>query len=375
MLFDNKIGISNSDAEENFREWLSRRLPAAEHLIVKKFERPQDNGFSNITILIDAAWQENDIDHFQSMVARVEPVGETLFKHYDVEFQFNVLKKLATSDIAVPTVLWYEKNPDVLGAPFFVMEHVNGEIPSDDPSFAAPGSWVMSLEPAQRALLVDNGLKSLAAIHTLDWKELELDFVARKGHGDTAAQRELAHYEDFYSWTVGDDSCEVIDKAISWAKANLPRDEEVVLSWGDSRIGNMIFDESFSVVSVIDWEGATLSSPEKDLGHWLHLSRAFTEEYGFDLPEGFPSREEVIKRYEELTGKITKNVHFYEVMSGIHGSIQANRALRLMMTAEVIPNDPNSLRNNPFTRALAKLIGHEIPESEGLNVITGSPNK
>ncbi|MDV6270850.1 phosphotransferase family protein [Rhodococcus globerulus] len=375
MLFDNKIGISDSDAAENFRNWISERIPEADDLKVRKFERPKDSGFSNITILIDISWRQDGTDRSQSLVARVEPVGETLFQHYDVEFQFNVMKKLAQTDVAVPTVLWNEKNPDVLGAPFFVMEHVQGEIPSDDPSFAAPGSWVMSLEPDQRALLVDNGLKSLVAVHQLDWKELGLDFVARTGEGDTSAARELAHYENFYSWAVGTDNCEVIDEAISWAKENLPQGEEVGLSWGDSRIGNMIFDDSFSVVSVIDWEGATLSSPEKDLGHWLHLSRAFTEEFGFALPEGFPSREEVVSRYEELSGRPTANVHFYEVMSGIHGAIQANRALRLMMKADIIPNDPNSLSNNPFTRALAKLIGHELPETGGLATISGSPSR
>ncbi|MGC0366944.1 aminoglycoside phosphotransferase (APT) family kinase protein [Rhodococcus sp. 27YEA15] len=375
MLFDNKIGISDSDAAENFRNWVSERIPEAEDLIVEKFARPKDSGFSNITILIEIAWKQDGIDHSQSLVARVEPVGETLFQHYDVEFQFNVMQKLAQTEVPVPTVLWNEKSPDVLGAPFFVMEHVRGEIPSDDPSFAAPGSWVMSLEPAHRALLVDNGLKSLAAVHRVDWKELGLDFVARTGDGDSAAARELDHYENFYSWAVGIDNCEVIDAAIAWATDNLPVNEEVGLSWGDSRIGNMIFDESFRVVSVIDWEGATLAAPEKDLGHWLHLSRAFTEEFGFDLPEGFPSREEVVSRYEELTGRPTENVHFYEVMSGIHGAVQANRALRLMMKADIIPNDPNSLRNNPFTRALAKLIGHELSESGGLATISGSPSR
>ncbi|MGC0365803.1 aminoglycoside phosphotransferase (APT) family kinase protein [Rhodococcus sp. 27YEA15] len=259
----------------------------------------------------------------------------------------------------------------MLGAPFFVMEHVAGNIPSDDPSFAAPGSWVLSLDVADRELLVNNGLKTLVSIHRLDWQSLGLNFAARTFDGNSAAEKEVNYYEDFYTWTVGTDRCPVIDEALSWAKANQPTGEELVLSWGDSRIGNMIFGDDLSVSAVIDWEGATLSSPEKDLGHWIHLSRVFSQYYGFDLPEGFPSRDEIVGRYEELSGRTTRNVHFYEVLSGIHGSIQANRALRLMMESGVIPKDKNALDNNPFTRSLADLIGHVLPESEGLAVISG----
>ncbi|WP_424808369.1 hypothetical protein [Rhodococcus sp. 27YEA15] len=91
--------MPDSVASENLGVWLSKHMPLAENLTVDKFERPGENGFSNITVLIDASWTIDGVEESKSMVARIEPTGETLFRKYDVEFQFKVMKALADSEV------------------------------------------------------------------------------------------------------------------------------------------------------------------------------------------------------------------------------------------------------------------------------------
>jgi aminoglycoside phosphotransferase (APT) family kinase protein len=117
------------------------------------------------------------------------------------------------------------------------------------------------------------------------------------------------------------------------------------------------------VKAVMDWEMATLASPEMDLGHWLQSNRAFSEGYGYQLPIGFPSEEEVVARYEAFSGYRTRHVLFYQGYAGIRMSIILLRVVRQMIETELAPPDSEMLNNNPFTRTLAATLG--LPEPEG----------
>jgi aminoglycoside phosphotransferase (APT) family kinase protein len=163
----------------------------------------------------------------------------------------------------------------------------------------------------------------------------------------------------------------VIEAGLAWARARMPADDELLLSWGDSRIGNMIFGEDLRVLAVIDWEGASLAAREKDLGHWLQLTHVYTEQFGLELPKGIPDRAALLHRYEELSNRRLGDVRFYEVMSGIHSSIQAMRALTLMSRGSREGRNEAAIANNPFTRGLARLIGVELPAEGGLDILTG----
>jgi len=249
------------------------------------------------------------------------------------------------------------------------MEHIEGNIPSDDPSFAASG-WVLGLTPRERRRLCDNAVAALVRVHEVDWRRSGLEWLRRPGDG-TSSARELAYYEHFYRWAAQGLTVPVIEAGLQWVRHRMPVDNELVLSWGDSRIGNMIFADDLNVLAVIDWEGASLAAREKDLGHWLQLTHVYTEQFGLDLPEGFPDRATLLRRYEELSERQLGDVHFYEVMSGIHSSIQAMRALSLMGRASSEGRNATAILNNPFTRGLARLIGIEMPAAGGLDILTG----
>jgi len=357
--------MDTPDIAVRLARWITDRTEGSQPVSVGGLDIPASNGFSNVTMVLDTTWGSGPDAIDRKLVARIEPTGDTLFPTYDVGCQFRVMAALGPTAVPVPRTLWFESDPGVLGAPFFLMEHVDGLVPSDDPSFAASG-WVLALPPQRRAELCDNALQALAQVHAVDWRAVGLGWLAREGAGSTA-EREISYYESFYRWAAQGRSVPVIEHALRWVRERLPDSEELVLSWGDSRVGNMIFGAELGVRAVVDWEGATLAAPEKDLGHWLQLTHVYTEQFGLALPEGFPDREGVLAGYERWSGRRVGDVAFYEVMSGIHSSIQALRALTLMGHGV---GDGGALVNNPFTRGLARLVDFSLPEG-GLDILTG----
>lgn len=356
--------FDEAQMREALGDWLQQRMGDVTDVQVSELFFPKGNGSSNLTGVFRAQWRDNEgTVHAKRLVSRLPPQGVGLFAEYDLTLQFDIMKALSGNpSVPVSTVLWKEDDPSTLGSPFFVMEHVDGKVPPDHPVFPSEG-WVVNLSPDRQALLCTNGLRVLSAIHTLDWEALGLgDVIPTKG-GNTPIDRELSKLEDYYAWASEGTPCPTIDRALAWARAHEPTDEPVVLSWGDSRIGNMMFGEDLSVKAVMDWEMATLASPEMDLGHWLQSNRAFSEGYGYQLPIGFPSEAEVVACYEAFSGYRTRHVLFYQGYAGIRMSIILLRVVRQMIENELAPPDSEMLNNNPFTRTLAATLG--LPEPEG----------
>ena len=131
---------------------------------------------------------------------------------------------------------------------------------------------------------------------------------------------------------------------------------------GDSRIGNIMYGEDLLVKAVMDWEMATLASPKWIWGIGSRATRAFSFGYGYPLPPGFPSEEETVARYEELSGYKTRYVLFYQAFSGIRISITLLRVVRQMIESGVAPPDTNLINNNPMSRTLAATLDLSPPE-------------
>jgi aminoglycoside phosphotransferase (APT) family kinase protein len=344
--------------------WLQQRMGTVTEVKVSELFFPKGNGSSNLTGVFKAQWCDNEgTAHAKRLVARLPPRGVGLFPEYDLTLQFEIMRALSgNQSVPVSPVLWKEDDPAVLGSPFFIMEHVDGKVPPDHPVFPSEG-WVVDLSPDRQALLCTNGLRVLAAVHALDWEALGLGEIIPTSGGETPIDRELTKLEDYYAWASEGTPCPTIDRALAWARDHEPTDEPVVLSWGDSRIGNIMFGEDLSVKSVMDWEMATLASPEMDLGHWLQSNRAFSEGYGYQLPAGFFGEEEVVACYEAFSGYTTRHVLFYQGYAGIRMSITLLRVVRQMIENEMAPPDTEMLNSNPFTRTLAATLG--LPEPEG----------
>ena len=351
-------------AERQLTTFLANRLPGAQDVRVSDVVVPSSSGLSTETILFDASWREDGVDHSKRLVARVQPSGPAVFPSYDLEKEFRVIKAVGDhTSVPVPEVMFYEADESVLGAPFLVMERIDGRVPSDDPPFTATG-WVLELSPAEQSTLADNGLKVLAGIHAADWKALGLDFLDRSELGPAGLDQQLAYWESTFEWAAEGESNPTVEAAFEWVRENRPtEDEPLVLNWGDARIGNMLFADDLSIAGVLDWEMVTLASPEMELGWWLFLLRHHTEGIGAPLPPGFPDRDAVVARYEELSGHRVRHLDFYEAFAGLRLSILMHRAGNLMIGAGLLPPDAPMKLSNPATQLLAKLA--DLPAPEG----------
>jgi aminoglycoside phosphotransferase (APT) family kinase protein len=128
-------------------------------------------------------------------------------------------------------------------------------------------------------------------------------------------QRHVDEQRAYYEWVVADGQrSPLIEAAFDWLDAHWPDEEgPTVLSWGDSRIGNVLYRD-FEPVAILDWEMASLGPPELDVG-WLITLHAFFEDvaktYGLPGLPDFLRRDDVVAQYEALTGYTPRDLDFY----------------------------------------------------------------
>ena len=358
------------ESADQLERWLATRLEGASDIKVTNVETPQASGMSNETLLFSASWTDAGGVHDGQYVARVAPSGPAVFPHYDLAVEQRVMEALSAHSAApVPKAPWVETDPSVLGAQFLVMERLFGQVPSDDPPFTATG-WVLDLTPDERGRMCNNALAALVEVHKAEYRALGLDFLERPELGKTPLEQSIAEWTQTFVWASEGEANPTVEAGFAWIAAHLPAEEEpTVLNWGDARIGNMLVAPDMSITGILDWEMATIGSPEMDLGWWLFLLRHHTEGIGMPLPSGFPSREQTLARYEELSGHTVVNIDFYEILAALKLSILMHRAGNLMISIGLLPPDAPMKLSNPASQLLAKLIGAPAPAGEAQSFI------
>jgi aminoglycoside phosphotransferase (APT) family kinase protein len=282
-----------------------------------------------------------------------------VFPEYDIDLQHDVMNALgAKTDVPVPEMLWQEPDASVLGSPFFVMEHVPGRVPSDNPPYSI-GGWIIDEPVARRHVLHTSALDVLCRIHRLDPFDALGDVASRLRSGLDA---ELAYYESFFEMAARGRPQPVAERAWEWVLENRPKGEQPIgLSWGDSRISNMIFGADLRPAAVLDWEMVSLNDPVMDLGWWLFLDRHFTIGMGVEQPVGFLNREETISTWEAKVGRPAEHVDFYEMYSGFRFAVVMMSLTRLFIADGLMPADTDFDRNNTVTQCLAPMLGMDPP--------------
>jgi aminoglycoside phosphotransferase (APT) family kinase protein len=337
---------------------LSGKLANAHDLNLSELRGPALTGFSNETILFDATWQADGVDHSRSLVVRVKPTLHTVFLDSNFESQYRVIKTLSErTDVPMPTVYWYEEDAAVLGSPFFVMGKVEGSVPGDSPPYSTEG-WLFEATPEQQSRLWWDHIEVMSRIHNLDWRGLGLGFLDRQDRGPTGLDQQLAYNQEYFEWAARGRSQPTLEAAWDWLVAHRPAPsapETDCLCWGDSRIGNMIF-EDFGVQAVLDWEMVTIGDPVRDLGWSLFLDRFFSDAEGLPRLPGFPSWDATVARWEELTGRSADDLLWYEVFAGYQFGIVMCRIAQLMARLEMVPAELDYERNNLVTQLLEKVL-------------------
>lgn len=338
--------------------WLTERTPDARDLRVENLTTPGLTGFSSETVLFDLVWTDASGEHREGLVMRGAPAGYEIFPAYDIEMQYRILETLGThTDVPVPVTRGFEPDPSLLGTPFYLMEQVHGRIPPDNPTYAMDG-WVLEASPDERAAMWWSAIESMATLHRVDWRALGLDFVDREEFGPPGLDQQLAYQRHYLQWASRGKPQPVCEAALEWIFEHRPTDEEpLAFSWGDARLGNMIFEEGTGrCLAVLDWEMASIASPELDFGWFLGMHRHHTEGVDRPVPEGFPTREETIARYGELMGFTPRNVEFYEVFALYRFAVIMMRVAQMLVDYELMPGDADMETNNTATQLLAKVL-------------------
>ena len=246
-------------------------------------------GRSNLTYTIT--------DGARRWVLRRPPLGHVLATAHDMRREYRVMRALAPTAVPVPCPVFEHADPDVLGAPFYVMELVEGTIYRTAADLAR-------LDAAGARRLGYAFVDSLAALHLVDPAAVGLaDFGRPEGYlGRQVARwtkqlassrsREVPGFDDLAARLVDD----------------VPTTQRASIVHGDFRLDNAIVaaDDPGRVSAVLDWEMATLGDPLADLA----LFGLYWEGWGgLDNPvaatpaqHGFPSAAALRRRYADRTG-------------------------------------------------------------------------
>lgn len=357
------VRTSRDDAvlRQRLQDWLATQLPSGADPQVSEISAPSASGMSSETLLFDASWTgEGGTSESGEFVGRMAPAEHDLptFPSYDMSMQAGVLRLVGEYGVPVPAVRWLETDPAPLGAPFFVMERLKGRVPGDVPPYLAAG-WVFEATDDERRRLQEATIGAIAKIHSVDLEKSDTAFLEFDEPGDTPLRRHVANQRTYYEWLVeGGRRSPLIERTFEWLEANWPNETSTVVSWGDSRIGNIMYaDDGFEPVAILDWEMAGLGTRELDLG-WLcfmhtYFFQVLLEQAGAPGLPKFLLADDIAESYGKITGHTVEDLRWYLVYGGLRHAIIMSRINERMVHfgQGEAPDDPDDRIPHRYTLA------------------------
>jgi aminoglycoside phosphotransferase (APT) family kinase protein len=271
--------------EDQLLEYLEAQLPDARDLELTSMRRMPE-GWSRESYMFDLHWSRDDgSKESHPLVLRIDPPGSLIYSDRNEEFR--VIQSVHRAGYPVPKMWFLETGENPLGAPFLIMEKVEGT--------ASPEVLYAKDFERERTALGERFIELLGELHNMDVESLDLPF-AQMPTVDNAAELSLDHWEI----TMHEQQLEpqpFLTEGFRWLRANAPKAPRVSLLHGDYRAGNFLF-EGDQITAIVDWELASVGDPLQDLG-WaaMNLWRLDNKICGFF------ELDEFLQRYEE-TSKI-----------------------------------------------------------------------
>ena len=299
--------------------YLLANLPdASTPLIIEQFPR----GFSNLTYLLRLGEQE--------LVLRRPPFGANIKSAHDMGREYRILNALHPVYPKAPKPLLYCEDEAILGAPFYVMERVQGvilrtHIPND-----------LTIAPVQMRQLSEGLIDTLAELHAVDYQSAGLGDLGRPAG---YVSRQVSGWIKRYANARTDDLPE-IEEAARWLTEKLPTIPDdgatATLIHNDFKYDNVIITPDITnpqmltqnsqssignsqlIRAVLDWEMATIGDPLMDLGttlgYWAEADDlAELRNFGITITPGNLARREIVERYAAKSGRDVSAILFYYV--------------------------------------------------------------
>jgi len=212
-----------------------------------------------------------------------------------------------------PRVLAVCDDEAVIGAPFYLMDKVDGLVVTTEvpPELDSAGD---------RRRMGEELVDALVEIHAIDWRAAGLEgFGKPDGYLERQLRRFLGLWEHNRTREIP-----AVESVAQWLKANLPQSPPATIVHGDYRLGNtmMAAQSPARVVAVLDWEMSTIGDPLADLGYLCTLwvdhddpPLGMFELSGVTREKGFPVRAELVARYEERSGRSMTDIRWYQTLA------------------------------------------------------------
>jgi aminoglycoside phosphotransferase (APT) family kinase protein len=263
--------------------------------------RPIGDGHSNVTFALSTG-----------VVLRRPPRGPLPPSAHDVLREARLLRALEGTAVRTPRVLAECADLGVIGAPFYVMELIDGEVITTTIPEALRSS-------AEHERIASELIDALVELHAVDWAALDLEGFGRpSGY----LERQLRRFGGLWEHNRTREVPEVVEVG-RWLTDNLPAEQPATIVHGDYRLGNVMFGAQApaGLIAIFDWEMATIGDPLADVGymvsHWRERDDPPTR---FSLQtvtegDGFPDRRGLVELYARRSGRPVEDLDWYIVLA------------------------------------------------------------
>jgi aminoglycoside phosphotransferase (APT) family kinase protein len=224
-----------------------------------------------------------------------------------------LLGALAGRPVRVPEVLAACDDEAVIGAPFYVMARVEGDVVTDRLPAALHGD-------AERRRIGEQLVDALAEVHAVDWRACGLE-----GYGRPTGylERQLRRFTGLWEHNRTRELA-TLDRVTAWLGEHVPESPPATIVHGDYRLGNTMFAPGAParLVAIFDWELATIGDPLADVGYlvatWAQAGDDEDVPFSFGdvtRESGFLTREALVARYEQATGRSMSDLRWYTTLA------------------------------------------------------------
>jgi aminoglycoside phosphotransferase (APT) family kinase protein len=264
------------------------------------------HGYSNLTYRVVFGGRD--------MVLRRPPVGAHVKSGHDMQREFRVLTALSPIYAKAPKPILFCDDLAVLGAPFYLMERVQGVI------LRAPLPEHLTIPPDLMRRIASAVVENFVAIHALEWQKEPL---VQLGRPEGYVERQVNGWLQRYAAAKTDDLPDV-EATGAWIASHMPAQSATALIHNDYKYDNIVLspDDLAAIRAVLDWEMATLGDPLMDLGtslaYWVDPDdppemMMLSSLSGVTALPGNFSRAEVVQHYATASGRDVGAILFYYV--------------------------------------------------------------
>ena len=259
-------------------------------------------GRSNLTFRVDDA-----AGHTWAL--RRPPVSHVLPTAHDMAREHRILSALGPTPVPVPRTHGLCEDASVNGAPFYVMEFVDGLVVRNAAVAEA------SLDEAARGRAGDSLADTLAALHAVDVDAVGLgDLGRREGY----IERQLRRWSGQVAQSVGNgprpDGLVVLEEVGTELASRVPEQRESTIVHGDFRLGNLLRDGP-RVTAVVDWEIWSVGDPRVDLGWFLTNADPATYRRATRYATSFPSPDELAEEHAGVLGRALPDLEWFRALA------------------------------------------------------------